>query len=187
MMPNWKDMLWDHPIMLNHYPPPEENPFRQLLMESDRFLSKLDRLPNVICHGDTYPTNFMARMGWNGKVKTVALDWALMGIQPVGDDLGQFVYGAIERLKGLDGDSIQETLFDAYLEGLQENGLQIDPTLVRFGFTTSAALRVGLFQVYLLSEEIKQTITEPDKKMRSESSQECFEVKMAREAYRLIL
>ncbi len=187
MMPNWKDVDWDHPIMLNRYHPPAENPFRQMLMESEHFLSKLDLLPKVICHGDTYPTNFMAREGENGMVQIVALDWALMGIQPVGDDLGQFVYGAIEKLKGLDDDLIQETLFDAYLAGLQESGLQIDPALVRFGFTTSAALRVGLFQIYLLSEEINQTTTESGRKVRSESPQECFEVKMARQAYRLIL
>lgn len=187
MMPNWRDVLWDHPIMLNHYPPPEENPFQQMLMESDHFLSKLNLLPKVICHGDTYPTNFMARKGKNGKMQTVALDWALMGIQPVGDDLGQFVYGAIERLKGLDENLIQETLFDAYLSGLQENGLQIDPTLVRLGFTASAALRVGLFQIYLLSQEIEQTTIESVKKLGAESPQESFEVKMARIAYQLIL
>ncbi len=187
MMPNWKDVLWDHPIMLNHYPPPEENPFRQMLMESEHFLSKLDLLPKVICHGDTYPTNFMARKGRNGKLQTVALDWALMGIQPIGDDLGQFVYGAINMLKGSDEDLIQESLFDAYLAGLQENGLQIDQNQVRFGFTASAALRVGLFQIYLLSEDIKQTTTESGKKVGSESPQECFEVKMAKQAYQLIL
>jgi hypothetical protein len=187
MMPNWKDVLWDHPIMLNHYPPPIENPFRQMLVESERFLSKLDLLPKVLCHGDTYPTNFMARNGKNGKMQTVALDWALMGIQPIGDDLGQFVLGAINMLKGSDEDLIQESLFDAYIAGLHENGLQIDPTLVRIGFTTSAALRVGLFQIYLLSEEIKQTTIESGGKVRSESPQECFEVKMAREAYQLFL
>lgn len=187
MMPNWKDVLWDHPIMLNHYPPPIENPFRQMLVESERFLSKLDLLPKVLCHGDTYPTNFMARNGKNGKMQTVALDWALMGIQPIGDDLGQFVLGAINMLKASDEDLIQESLFDAYIAGLHENGLQIDPTLVRIGFTTSAALRVGLFQIYLLSEEIKQTTIESGGKVRSESPQECFEVKMAREAYQLFL
>jgi thiamine kinase-like enzyme len=164
-----------------------ENPFRQLLMESKHFLSKLDLLPKVICHGDTYPTNFILRLGIHGKVQTVALDWALMGMQPVGDDLGQFVYGAIEKLKGLEEAFVLETLFDAYLGGLQENGLQIDPIQVRFGFTTSAALRVGLFQIYLLSEEIKQTITMPEEKVRLESPEECFEVKMAREAFHLFL
>lgn len=186
MMPNWRDVLWDHPIMLNHYPPPVENPFRQLLMESERFLSKLDLLPQVLGHGDTYPTNFMARKGKNGKMQTVALDWALMGVQTIGDDLGQFVYGAIESLKGLEEDIVQETLFHAYLDGLQENGLKIDPTLVRFGFVVSAALRVGLFQIYLLSEEIKQSTTEFGGKVRSESLYECFEIKMAREAYQLL-
>ena len=187
MMPNWREVLWDHPIMLDHYPPPEENPFRQMLMESELILSKLDLLPKVICHGDTYPTNFMARKGRNGKLQTVALDWALMGIQPIGDDLGQFVLGAINMLKGSDEDLIRKSLFDAYLAGLQENGMQIDPTLVRFGFMASAALRVGLFQIYLLNEDIKQTTNESGRKLRTEPPQECFEVKMAKQAYQFLL
>ena len=99
----WLQMLfsdeprWDHPLMLKRYPEPDRNPFIQLVLQNERFLGKLDLLPITLSHGDTYPTNFMSRIDREGKEQTVALDWALLGLQPLGDDLGQFVFGALNN------------------------------------------------------------------------------------------
>lgn len=173
-------------MVLKRYPRPEINSFRRMLSENERFLAKLELLPEAISHGDTYPTNFMSRQLINGQEQTVALDWALMGVQPLGDDLGQFVFGALTNLKTDRKEDISGSLFEAYLDGLRDSGSHIDPQLVRFGFVTSAALRVGLFQIYLLGESLAHSGTTAQSDPESSPVPDCFEVDMANEAFKLL-
>ena len=184
-MPNGKDFPWDHPRVLERYPQPEANPFRQMLLDSGRTLAALDRLPHTLSHGDTYPTNFKSRQD-GGRELTVALDWALAGIEPLGDDLGQFVFGAQNNLADQPPEVVCETLFEGYIAGLRDCGWRGDATLARFGFAASAALRVGLFQVILLSEELKQAAPQAIEPGGRQNVPDCFEVVMAREARALL-
>jgi hypothetical protein len=182
----WKTIPWEHPRVLMRYPKPEANSFRRMLTENERFLAKLDILPKTISHGDTYPTNFMSRH-LNGDVeKTVALDWALMGIAPLGDDLGQFVYGAQMNLKGADPVDVDKTLFESYLDGLRDSGCDADTEQVRFGYKASAALRVGLFQLHLMNEELEQGKRGGVQPAGQPAVSNCFEVMMADDAYELL-
>ena len=57
--------------------------------------------------------------------------------------------------------------------------------LVRYGFVVSAALRVGLFQLYLLGQAIEQPGAEKRVEQTS-STPDAFEMMMAREAFRLL-
>ena len=177
------ELRWDHPLMLSRYPEPDRNPFIQLVLQNERFLGKLDLLPITLSHGDTYPTNFMSRIDRGGKEQTVALDWALLGLQPLGDDLGQFVFGAINNLKGASQAKIVNTLFEAYVHGLRDEGCNLDAELVRYSFAVSAALRVGLFQLFMLGSAIEQGGGDaiPEK---PSITPDPFEVVMAREAFR---
>ena len=79
-------------------------------------------LPHTLCHGDTYPTNFKSRRAAGGE-QTVALDWALVGIETVGDDLGQLVFGAQTDLAGVDPVKVDRTLFESYINGLLDSCL----------------------------------------------------------------
>ena len=184
MMPT-RELQWDHPLVLSRYPQPEKNPFLQLLLEQERYLAKLDSLPETLSHGDTYPTNFMSRIDKSGREQTVALDWALLGLQPLGYDLGQFVFGAISSLKSVEREEIIDSLFEAYVQGLRDEGVSLEMELVRYGFVVSAALRVGLFQLYLLGQAIEQPGAEKRVEQTS-STPDAFEMMMAREAFRLL-
>ena len=182
----WQAIPWDHPHVLRRYPTNGANTFRRMLLENECFLSRLDHLPRTLSHGDTYPTNFMSRHLADGSQQTVALDWALLGIQPLGDDLGQFVYGAQMNLPEIQPEEIKESLFENYLDGLREYGCQVDPRLVRFGFVASAALRVGLFQLILMQDELGKNGKTPMEHHEHNSHPDCFEVSMAKEAYQML-
>jgi hypothetical protein len=186
LAPDWQAIPWEHPRVLKRYPQPELNPFRRMLFDNARFLAKLDLLPKTVCHGDTYPTNFKARLLSGGEEQTVALDWALAGIAPLGDDLGQFAFGAYMNLKNADPTDVDQALFESYMDGLRDTGCRVDPQQVRFGYTASAALRVGLFQLILLSEELKQSESVMQQIVESPVVPDCFEVAMAKEAYQLL-
>ncbi len=172
--------------MVERYLTPENNPLRRMLLEIERFQAKLDLLPRALCHGDTYPSNFMSRHATDGQEQTVALDWALVGIGPVGDDLGQFVLGACMNLQDARRADVDKALFASYLDGLRECGCRVDPQWVRFGFTASAALRIGLFQLMLLGEDIKQGETVAEEAVEHPVVPDSFEVAMANEAIELL-
>jgi aminoglycoside/choline kinase family phosphotransferase len=93
LFPNWRTIPWDHPQVSARYPANEIGNLRRMLVEAEEFIDRLDRLHQTICHGDTYPTNFMSR-GKDGDEQTVALDWALAQVGPIGYDLGGLVFGA---------------------------------------------------------------------------------------------
>jgi len=180
----WQSLPWDHPRVMARYP--KENSFRRMLLENERFLTMLNFLPRTVCHGDTYPTNFMSRHLADGQEQTVALDWAMVNVGPLGDDLGQLAFGAHTNLREAKRADITETLFGSYTAGLRESGCQFDSQWVRFGFTASAALRVGLFQIFLLSEELNQSKINSEEVGEHSAVTDCFEVAMANEAYELI-
>lgn len=184
MMPI-NDVPWDHPLLLSRFPDPDNNPFVQLLLQHQRFLDKLDSLPIALSHGDTYPTNFMSTIDIYGNEQTVALDWALLGLQPLGADLGQFALGTINNLNGSHPEEIIEPLFKAYFLGLQDEGCNLDAQLVRYGFAVSASLRVGLFQLYLLLQSIEEGSAEEDTNEFAKAP-DPFETLMARKAFQLL-
>ena len=182
----WQDFPWDHPLVWQQSPNPELDSFRSMLQDNERFLAKLDQIPKTICHGDTHPTNFISRHSPRNQEQTVAINWSQAGIESLGDDLGQLVYGTYMQLKGYKLHDISETLFTSYVNGLQDSGCRVDTQLVRFGYTASAAFRVGLFKLVQLGEQIKRENDYSPHSINHQLITEPFESVMANEAYRLL-
>ena len=182
----WRDFPWEHPRARQQFPDVEMNSFRLMLQEHSRFLNKLEQLPFTVSHGDTYPSNFKSRRSNRNQEQTVAMDWALAGIEPVGDDLGQLVYGTYMNLKGYKLHDISHTLFTSYINGLDDSGCRVDPKWVRFGYAVSAAFRVGLFKLLLLRQAIDKEEDFVPHMISPPIVTDSFESVMAEEAYQLL-
>lgn len=81
------------------------------------FLNALDALPQVPQHGDPTLANVPGRRGDDA----LAIDWATLGVGPVGGDLGFFSLGAREEF---------EPLLEAYLMGLPDGAAARDDVLL---------------------------------------------------------
>lgn len=161
MLTEWRTLSWDHPLVSAYYPAAEAGALRRLLWGHEEFLARLDRLPQTVSHGDTYPTNFKARRPAGEAEQTVALDWALAGVCPIGYDLGSLAFGAYLNRPEEALTEIDDALFTSYLDGLRDAGCRIDAGTVRFGYTAAAALSIGTFQFWMLDMLIKQGQTDP--------------------------
>jgi hypothetical protein len=182
----WEKFPWDHPQVWQQYPNPELDSFRNLIQDHERFLAKLEQLPKTVGIGDTNPANLISRHTPRKLEQTVALDWSFSGIEALGDDLGQLVYGTYRNLRTYRLNDISDTLFTSYINGLQDSGCKIDPQLVRFGYVTAAAFHVGLSRLVHLSEQLSRAseiIPQTDYKSIIPQP---FESVMADEAYRLL-
>lgn len=154
--------LWEHPLARSLFPPAEANPLRLLLLNKDPYLDALDRLPHTFCHQDAYaPSNLMARHRADGQLETVAIDWALAGLAPIGAELSQLTVAACDTLRDSEPAAISQALFTAYLDGLRQSGWQGSEQEVHFGYMASAALRAGQFLLFALNHFIQTAPTDP--------------------------
>ncbi len=182
----WKEFPWDHPQVWQQFPNPELDSFRSLLQDNERFLAKLEQLPKTISYGDSNPANFISHHSPRKLEQTVALDWSKVGIEPLGDDLGQLVYGTYMNLRTYRLNDISETLFTSYINGLQDSGCRIDTQLVRFGYVTASAFRIGLTKLVHLAEQLNREYEYTPQSGYASITPKPFETVMADEAYRLL-
>jgi hypothetical protein len=152
-----------HPLGRDAWPDSKVEALRRLCDERDVFLDAIERCPQVLRHGDTGRPNLASREAAFG-TQTVALDWALLGIDTAGDDLAPLVAFAGLR-QHFPADLLPEldaACFDAYLEGLAEAGWHGDPQVVRLGFTACAALRYALigpfFEVGFVDDSLRPAL-----------------------------
>lgn len=182
----WQNFPWDHPLVWQQFPNSGMDNFRSMLEENERFLARLDELPKTISHGDTHPANFVSRHLPRSQEQTVAINWSQAGIESIGDDLGQLVYGTYKTLKGYKLRDIADTLFTSYVNGLQDSGCRLENHLVRFGFVTSAAFRMGLSKLVRLDSQLKREQDFTSHPTNRPFLNEPFESFMANEAFRLL-
>ena len=182
----WRDFPWDHPMVWQQFSNPGMDNFRSMLEESERFMARLEQLPKTVSHGDSNPVNFISRRLPRNQEQTVAMNWSQVGIEPIGDDLGQLVYGTYKALKGYKLRDISETLFTSYINGLQDSGCRLDTQLVRFGYVASAAFRMGLSKLVRLDGQLKRDEDIIPQHPTHVFLAEPFESFMASEAYRTL-
>jgi hypothetical protein len=109
---------------------------RAWLTNQDAFADALERLPQTFCHNDCIGPNLFSIRRPEGTDATVAIDWALTGIGPIGSEVANLIGGspAFFRYPGTKVEALETAAFDEYLEGLRAAGVDIDPRLVRFGY-----------------------------------------------------
>ena len=67
----------------------------QLWEEREIFHNALDRLPQTLLHRDVFRRNLFAGRGEDGREKTVAVDWAFIGLGAVGEDIASLVQASL--------------------------------------------------------------------------------------------
>lgn len=183
--PEWQWIPWQHPLVRARYPDVETVNMRRLLQDSEAFLLRLEQLPHTLCHGDTYPTNFKSRHA-AGVDQTVALDWGLAHVGPVGYDLGLLTFGAYINLADSDLAEIDRSLFAAYMAGLRDSDYEGNPTLVRFGYAASVVLIAALFLLAMLYYDIQQGQAPAEEDVAPAGHRPSFEGAMADIAYEML-
>jgi hypothetical protein len=136
----------DHPLVRRGVP--DDLLARQVALRAarDPLDAALVRLPQTLCHHDATTRNVVVRRRADGAAETVAFDWAMVGVGPLGRDLGQLVPSGVHR-RDVDPQRLPEVdaaAFPAYLGGLRAAGWDGDAALARFGYCACGAIRYGL-------------------------------------------
>ena len=110
--------------------------------DRDALLASVERLPRVFGHGDLHPRNILLPVDVE---EIVALDWAFCGPSPLGADLADLIAVAAWfcDVEIAELPAVEEVALAAYEAGLRTAGWAGDPRLVRLGYATAVALRLG--------------------------------------------
>jgi hypothetical protein len=138
---------WQHPLVRRAYPSPSSEQILALVRGVPQRVAAVEALPQTLCHQDFYSRNLIARRTTTGDEQTVAVDWAFIGVAGVGEDAGQLVgataiFGDVapERFRSLD-----QYVFEGYLDGLRDAGWAGDWRLARLGAIAHASSRFASF------------------------------------------
>jgi hypothetical protein len=142
----------NQPLVARVYPPAVAGSIARLWGDREQWLTALDRLPHTLCHQDAFRRNLVARDRPGGEAETVALDWAFVGISPVGSELAALIQASVAFLEVAPTDTgeLEQMCVDAYVAGLADAGWAGDPALVRLGYALSSLLRYPLGCVRLV-------------------------------------
>ncbi len=90
---------WDHPLVATALPSSTYSRFVDLLDDAEDLLSVLEHLPVTLAHHDAQWRNFelVETDATRPGARTVALDWAFVGLAPVGADPGHLIACNIEH------------------------------------------------------------------------------------------
>ena len=127
-----------HRLVGRVYPPDLCAELAHVWTHRESLLQALDRLPQVLCHHDAFRRNLFLRSG-----QLFAVDWAFLGIGPLGSELAPLVSASATFLGvgRAQWEELERTAMAAYGQGLADAGWRGPPEQARFGFAASSALR----------------------------------------------
>ena len=138
------DRVWARPPTADLFPETLRADLRRLLAESDRWWRALDRLPLVFSHLDAFRANLLSRAGPHG-VETVAVDWAVAGIAPLGAEVAQLVIASLfYHGDPADPTELASQCLDGYGQGLSDAGYRVSESDLQRAYVINAVARWGL-------------------------------------------
>jgi hypothetical protein len=137
---------WAHPLVRPAFPDPPRAHLHRLLADREIFLHALARLPQTLCHRDTWRGNLFACADAAGQAETVAIDWALVGPGACGEEISTLLWVSLLEFQVPVSEAarLDDAVFYGYLAGLADQGWTGDPRLVRFAYCANAALQWGI-------------------------------------------
>ncbi|MDQ4045635.1 MAG: phosphotransferase, partial [Chloroflexota bacterium] len=144
--------LPSHPITDRVLSPAVKAGFQRIWDERHAWLDTIEALPQTFCHLDAFKRNIFLRLGPTGNLEPGLIDWGFTGIATVGEEIAPLVVASLyfSEALGIQPQVLDATVFDSYVQGLQEAGWHGDGTLVRTAYVGSSVLRYGVGPMRLI-------------------------------------
>jgi aminoglycoside/choline kinase family phosphotransferase len=133
----------DDPLLRRWFPAPVVVAVLRLWEHKERVFTRLDSMPQTLCHHDVWRNNLFVRQVADGAAQTVAIDWECVGIGAPGEDAGNLVGVSLLNfdVDVADAPLLAETVLAAYLQGQHDAGWCGDPDAIMVAFDAAAVLR----------------------------------------------
>jgi hypothetical protein len=140
------DELWHHPLIAGAF---DAKLRARLLAAADRvpeYLAELEQVPLAAAHGDACTNNLLVKPG---SEQLVLIDYGFWSTQPLGFDLSQLTLGDVQlgRRSATSLTELDAAVLPAYVKGLQAEGCDVDPAVVRRAHALCMLIFSGLSAV----------------------------------------
>lgn len=119
------DGVWEQPAVIQRFHAGARDDLRALWRDRERWWRALDRLPLTVSHLDAFRANLMSRTV-SGRIETVAIDWAFVGIAPLAADVATLVVASLfYHGDALDPAELTAASLEATADGLRDAGYRV--------------------------------------------------------------
>ena len=132
--------VWQSAAVKRAFPESTADRVCNLLSHWKPFLDRVPPQSLTLCHQDCDRRNLFSRTTADGRVQTIAIDWGFVGLSPVGEDLGNQVFGNMIMLY-VDpslSNTYYDSAFEAYLYGLRDAGWSADENAIHLAAACQA-------------------------------------------------
>jgi hypothetical protein len=152
------DALWRHPLFTGAAARRLRADLFELAERIPDMFDISDGLPQVVMHGDATPHNLLVPV--DDPDTFVVIDWGLAGRAAVGDELGQLLVGPAHEgeLAAADLPALHDAIVGAYVTGLDDEGLIVAESVVRYGMDVSLVVRSAFTALPL--ERLAEPVTD---------------------------
>jgi hypothetical protein len=135
--------IWNHPLLCDTAFASFVPAILQLWDQREAWFTTLEQLPQTLCHHDMWRKNVLARRSTGETEQTVAVDWEVVGLGAVGEDVGNFIGVSLLNcdIEAQDAQVCATAMLDDYAQGLQRAGSRADLREMRAAAQATAALR----------------------------------------------
>jgi hypothetical protein len=143
---------WKNEFIKKAFPVSIADPIMHLFEDSQKLLSILEKQQKTLCHNDCDQPNLFPCDEISGISRTIVIDWALLGIGALGEDIGTQIGGNLFHLfvDPSTSELYKDRAIEAYLCGLHESGWRGDKYSIHFACYTTASLRYITYGAYML-------------------------------------
>lgn len=105
--------------------------------------SRYEGNPETLCHHDLWRKNLFTRQSTGQKEQTVAIDWEVVSLGAVGEDLGNLIGVSLLNcdIEAQDAEFFATAMLENHAGGLQHTLPQVDLHAMRAAAQATAALR----------------------------------------------
>lgn len=152
-----------HPLVSRVWPNDIYEWMLRVWSKHETWIASIERQPQTFSHLDAFRRNLFSRWDKQNNLQTVMIDWAFAGSAAAGEEIVPLVAASLNLLEidSAQARSLDQVVFEGYIQGLREAGWSGDPRLVRSTYVAASILRyVGTGLAVIVADESKHGLLE---------------------------
>ncbi len=132
-----------HPLVARVWPNDIYEWMRRVWLKYEAWIDRIERQPKTFSHLDAFRRNMFSRSDKQSNLQTVMIDWAFAGSAAAGEEIAPLVAASLNLLEFdcTQARSLDQVVFEGYIQGLREAGWRGDPRAVRSTYITASVIR----------------------------------------------
>lgn len=163
--PEFPTNILAHPLVSRVWPEDIYQWMLRIWSKHEAWIDNIKRQPQTFAHLDAFRRNMLSRRDSQNNLQTVMIDWAFAGSAAAGEEIAPLVAASLNFLEfdSAQTKSLDQVVFEGYVEGLHEAGWRGDPRIVRSTYAVSSILRlcIGVSGVaFMVADESQHKLLE---------------------------